>query len=165
MENSYWHQKFLLCISLGLGSCLTVQAAELFSYAAIQLPSQPQNTQPWAEIITTQEQWQAFYTRNFNGNPNAPLLTITAPSIDFSSYRVVVGGLGIKSNSNYSLTVNHIIEASNEIFMEVLDLGSGLSGQGCGGNALASFPYVAVLIRKTDKPITVKVLRAIKECS
>ncbi|OYT92694.1 MAG: hypothetical protein CFE43_07525 [Burkholderiales bacterium PBB3] len=65
MNHSRW-KHFLGCALIAVVNCATAQTQDLFSYAAIQLPSQPRYEQAWAELITTQEQWQAFYTKKIH---------------------------------------------------------------------------------------------------
>lgn len=164
MNHSRW-KHFLGGALIAMVNCTTAHAGDLFLYAAIQLPSQPKYAEAWAEVITTQEQWQAFYTKNFTGGLIDPPRTITAPSIDFNSYRVVVGGLGLKPTGGYSLAVGGVFELSNEIYMDVLDVSLGLDGQPCVVTMGLTYPYIALLLKKSDKPIRVRVVKAMTGCN
>ena len=163
MNHPRW-KHFLGGALIAVASSTTAHAADLFSYAAIRLPYEPRYEQPWGELITTQEQWQAFYTKNFTDFAKNPPQSITAPSIDFGTYRVVVGGLGSKTGFAFSVVVNRISEAENEIYLEVLDVGWGLTEQACGAPQIQTYPYLAVLVKKSDKPIKVNVVRAVTGC-
>ena len=164
MNHSGW-KHFLGGALIAMTTYATAQTQDLFSYATIQLPSQPRYEQAWAELITTQEQWQAFYTKNFAGSPNSPSQPITAPPVDFGNYRVVVGGLGSRTGFGFSVVVNRISEAENEIYLEVLDVGWGHNGQACGGPSIQTYPYLAVLVKKSDKPIRVGLVKALTGCN
>ena len=163
MNHSRW-KHFLGGALIAMVSCTTAHAGDLFLYAAIQLPSEPKYAEAWAELMTRQEQWQAFYTKNFPGGLSNPLQSITAPSIDFGNYQIILGGLGPKTGFGYSLAVNRISEGANEIYMEVLNVSSGIDGQPCGGLQIETYPYLAVLIKKSNKPIKVNVVRALTGC-
>ncbi len=163
MNHSPW-KYFLGGALIAMANYATAQTQDLFSYAAIRLPYEPRYEQAWAELITTQEQWQAFYTKNFGGPIDLPK-TITAPFIDFSNFRVVVGGLGSKPTGGYSLAVGGVFEVTNEIYMDVLDVSFGLNGQPCGVTMAVTYPYIAVLLKKSDEPIRVRVVKAMTGCN
>ena len=48
--------------------------------------------------------------------------------------------------------------------MEVLNVSFGIDGQPCGGPQIETYPYLAVLVKKSNKPIKVNVVRALTGC-
>jgi hypothetical protein len=152
MSKSFY--SFILFIITG---CVTVQADELFSYTVLKFPHRLSNVnQSWYQVITTQEQWQAFYAKSGAQNPNA------APKIDFNVYQLVMGGLE-KPSGGYGVIIENVAEGSDGIYIEVLDTSIDFKNCNCAVGQGFTYPEAALLIKKTDKPIKVHISTAVTE--
>lgn len=143
----------LLCIA-------PVQADELDSYLVINLPYAPKKVEPWYQIIRSQEEWQAFYAKTAY-EYITPIKAVEAPIVDFKNYQLLVGGLGAKPTNGYSLVIEQVTDAVDGLSISVLDVSLT---SGCVAGAVISYPYAAVLLKKTDKPLRFELSKAVKAC-
>ena len=62
--------------------------SDIFSHTVLRLPYELQNDDPWIRFITTQEQWESFYTELLSQNLGGDDLDspIAVPEIDFTRY-------------------------------------------------------------------------------
>lgn len=143
--------------------CSTAFAADIYSHIVLKLPYEPRNDAPWVKIIQSQEEWEFFYEQLMidNTNPSNPEIE-AAPVIDFLNFQMIAGGLGMRNYLGSSkLLVERIRESDDEVIVSALEVRQ--SG-GCLGFTALSYPSVAILIRKTDKPVTVTLSTVLDEC-
>jgi hypothetical protein len=124
------------------------------------------NEHPWMEIISDQTRWEAFYFEQLLGcNQASSLLAdgvdpciAEAPVVDFETEQVVVGGLGSKPSTAYDILVSSVDSSTNEQRITVVDYAW------CVGLAVIDYPMAAVVVPKTDKPISVYVEQGAAIC-
>jgi hypothetical protein len=121
---------------------------------------------PWFEVITDQTHWERFYFEQLLGcNQFYPFLvdgndpcTADAPLVDFETEQVVVGGPGAKPSSAYSIHVIDVDSSTDEQRITVLEYAR------CIGLAVITYPIEAVVVPRTDKPISLHVEQGAAVC-
>jgi hypothetical protein len=124
------------------------------------------NEHPWIEIISDQTRWEEFYFEQLLGcNPVYPLLTdgidpciAEAPAVDFETEQVVVGGLGSKPSTAYDILVTSVESYTDEQRITVVDYAW------CVGLAVIDYPMAAVVVPRTDNPVSVHVEQGAAIC-
>jgi hypothetical protein len=133
-------------------------AADIYSHIVLDLPGRLERTEPWVKIIKTREEWKQLYDELTAVLSEADPL----PEIDFGSFQLIVGGIGVKSTGGNSLLVQGIYESDHDIAIYILDV---IPGAHCSAIAVIDYPMAAFLIRKTEKPMNFYVQHAQTECS
>lgn len=124
------------------------------------------NEHPWIEIITDQTRWETFYFEQLLGCIVAyPFLDdgidpciAEAPAVDFETEQVVVGGLGSKPSTAYDILVTSVESLTDEQRITVVDYAW------CVGLAVIDYPMAAVVVPKTDNPVSVYVEQGAAIC-
>lgn len=151
-------QKILLVMLFTGFSYQNALASDIYSHIVLDLPGRLERTEPWVKIIKTHEEWVQLYDElTLVVSEPDPL-----PGIDFESFQLIVGGIGVKSSGGNSLVVNGIFESDHDITIYVLDVTPGAH---CSGITVIDYPMTAFLIRKTEKPMNFYVQHAQTECS
>ena len=133
-------------------------AADIYSHIVLDLPGRLEKTEPWVKIIKTHEEWAHLYDElTLVVSEPDPL-----PGIDFESFQLIVGGIGVKSSGGNSLVVDGIFESDHDITIYVLDVTPGAH---CSAITVIDYPMTAFLIRKTEKPLNFYVRHAKMDCS
>lgn len=150
-------QKILLVMLFTGFSYQNVLASDIYSHIVLDLPGQLERTEPWVKIIKTHEEWAQLYDElTLVVSEPDPL-----PGIDFESFQLIVGGIGVKSSGGNSLLVQGIYEFDHDIVIYILDV---IPGAHCSAIAVIDYPMTAFLIRKTEKPLSFHVQQAKIEC-
>ncbi len=128
------------------------QTYDIFSHTVLRLPYELQSDEPWIRFITTQEQWESFYTELLSQNLGGDDLdsSIAVPEIDFTNYQVVAGGIGVRPSSGFELSIYRVDEFTDYLLIHVFIVSPGPD---CGVGAVITYPYTAAQIKKTDKPL------------
>lgn len=134
-------------------------AESLFTHAIIRLPFEVRVEEAWSQIITSQAQWQQFYTDN-----RPPIFAspspLVAPEVDFSEYIVVVGGLGVKY-SHTNIVVEKVSAGSTDINLSIALVSPGST---CTVTTEAKYPNIAVLLPKPAGELTIYTQEYFHEC-
>ena len=146
----------ILPVPLGVGYL------DAFSHTVILLLDNPRKDEAWSQVISSQDEWEAFY--------NAPLAYMTfsdtsiipaAPVFDFEKYQILAGGLGVRYSSQigaeHVLSVEKVLQTDTELVIYAHNIGPCLFPDAPAQAvpqpvAFPSYPATAVLVKKTDKP-------------
>ena len=123
---------------------------QFFSHAIVNLPLEVKKEEPWSNVITTTRDWDLFYSDLLWDGASEPAELLTAPAIDFDSYQLLVGGLGLQMSGGFSLSIRKVIEYNDSLLVDVLIM---KPGENCLVAMALTYPSVAVLIKKTTKPL------------
>lgn len=149
---------------------LTSQTIYAEDFKVLDLtPYTIQSDTPWIQVITDQGQWYEFYYQRLLGCPGiyptasasaeADPCALPAPSIDFETQKVVVGGLGAKPSSAFSILISNVyLTNEGEQAINVIDY------EECLGLTVIDYPMAAVVISNTGRPVQVNVEQAMKQC-
>ena len=151
----------LIILSIFLLNSALASAYESFSHTTLILPHEPSNLEAWVQIITSQEEWESFFY--------STMATITypageapvAPLIDFETYQVITGGLGMKPTSGYSLAVEKVIETDDVMNLNIISVSPVSS---CLNLQVISYPTLTLMIKKTDKDIKYNITSVVNKC-
>ena len=143
---------------IAVAAIATAQASGLFSHAVLNLPHDLRSEEAWGRLVSTQREWETFYKDLFSGNP---LDLSSIPQIDFELYHVVAGGLGMKPNGGYSLTVANVFELEDAISVHVLIVAPG---DNCFVTTAIDYPSTAILVPKTNKPFHFFFSNLVNQC-
>lgn len=136
-------------------------ASDIYSHIVLELPYELRSDEPWVRIINTQEDLEQFYNELIADNFVIPSEAEPAPEIDFVNFQMIAGGLGSRSHGGYRLLIEKVFVLENEILINVLSI---IPGDHCATIAAITYPSVAFLIRKTDKPIRFSVSELTGDC-
>ncbi len=138
-------------------------AADIYSHIVLDLPGRLERTEPWVKIIKTREEWAQLYDELTAVLSEADPL----PEIDFGSFQLIVGGIGVKSTGGNSLLVQGIYESDHDIAIYILDAipCAAANMTTVAAIAVIDYPMTAFLIRKTEKPLSFFVQQAKIGCT
>jgi hypothetical protein len=144
--------------ALAVALCALVSGApayaqSFFSHAVIRIPEVRSDT-AWVQVIATREEWEAFYLEHA-GVANA------APPVDFSTYRIVAGGIGIVAAGGAQLAVERVYELSNTVLVQGVVV---RPGSNCLVAQMVSWPSTAILIPQSDKPVSISMPTVVHDC-
>lgn len=155
-------QKLLAGIVLMAAIIMPSQATDVFSYAVLTLPDDPRIDEPWFKIIRNQADWESHFYATTAAITFPESMAPVAPVLDFDSYQVISGGLGMRSSGGYYLAIESVYELESTMSIHVLNVSPG---SGC----LVSFgftnPSITFLVKKTDKAIKFAVTELINQCA
>lgn len=136
------------------GALAHAQATDFFSYAVIKVPNlQPPSEGSWHRVLSTQEEWEIFYREHAGADAHVP-------SIDFTQYRIVAGGLGLQPVST-RLVVDSVASDGHVVYVDVL---IASPEPGCMVLDALAYPGLAVVIPQSAMPVKVTARRALHEC-
>ena len=135
---------------------------ELLSHAVLNLPAEFKADTPWSKTITTNAEWNSFYSELLQDSSSAPGDPVTAPAVDFDTYQLVAGGLGMQSSGGYSVVVRKVSDLSATLLIDVLVV---RPGDNCLVPTVITYPTVAVLVKKSDKPLQFSLSNLTLDCS
>jgi hypothetical protein len=96
-------------------------------------------------VFTTPESWQNFW---------AEVHTTPAPEFDFDSYTLVAVFQGMKPNPGYGIKIESATEYRDQVVVNITEY---LPHPDLYYPQIIMYPYAAVLIPATPKPIAFKV--------
>jgi len=137
-------------------------ADELLSHVVLNLPSEVKSDTPWSRSITTSAEWNSFYNELLQGAASTPTEPVAAPVIDFGVYQLVAGGLGMRSSAGYSVVARKVSELSESLLIDVLIVSPGSN---CLVATVITYPTVAILVKKTSKPLQFSLSNLTLDCS
>lgn len=133
----------MVYISLCLVST-QASAANVFSYAQIDVPFDVKTDGTWVKIIESREAWDAFYRENA-GKYLAPESELNIPpQFDFDAYTVIAGGLGAGS-AGRSLMIEYVKGGGTTTYVGALVM---RTGGGCDITANITYPTIVILLPK-----------------
>lgn len=133
----------MVYISLCLVST-QASAANVFSYAQINLPFDVKADGTWVKIIENREAWDAFYRENA-GKYLAPESELNIPpQFDFDAYTVIAGGLG-SGNAGRSLMIEYVKGGGSTTYVGALVL---RADSGCAIVGMVTYPTIVILLPK-----------------
>ena len=135
---------------------------ELLSHIVLNLPSEVRSDAPWSRTVTTSAEWNSFYSELLQGTAPTAAEPVTAPVIDFDVYQLVAGGLGMRSSAGYSVVVRKVSELSESLLIDVRFVSPGPN---CLVATVITYPSVAVLVKKTSKPLQFSLSNLTLDCS
>jgi hypothetical protein len=159
----------VLRISTAILIYLTSLTASAEEFRVLDLaPYSIQSDTPWMQVITDREQWLNFYYARLLGcptvyptaiPPETDPCALPEPLIDFETQQVVVGGLGAKPSTAYSLLISGVsISEDGQEVIQVIDY------ERCLGLTVIDYPMAAVVVSNTGLPIRVNVVEAREKC-
>lgn len=148
----------LFLISLSGQSAL---AYESFSHTTLLLPHEPQNSEPWVKVMTTQEEWESFFNSTLSVATYPVGEAPEAPVLDFENYQVISGGLGAKPSSGYSLAVEKVIETDHEMYINLISMSPSSD---CAYLTVITYPTVTILVKKSTKELKYTITPAVSGC-
>lgn len=141
--------KMLYIIAVAIIAITTAHADskpyDIFSHTVLNLPLDVKSKTSWSKIITTTRDWNLFYSDLLWDGTSEPAELLIAPAIDFDSYQLLVGGLGLQMSGGFSLSIRKIIEYNDLLLVDVLIM---RPGENCVVTAALTYPTVAVLTKK-----------------
>lgn len=147
--------------------CLFSQQGQADDYRVLDLGSSTiASEHPWIEIIADRTSWEAFYFEQLLQcqvafpslvDENSPC-NAQAPAVDFETEQVVVGGLGSKPSTAYDILVTSVDSSTDEQRITVLDF------TWCVGLTVIDYPMAAVVVPRTEKPVSVYVEQGTAIC-
>lgn len=156
-------QKILLVMLFTGFNYQNVSASDIYSHIVLDLPGRLERTEPWVKIIKTHEEWAQLYDElTLVVSEPDPL-----PGIDFESFQLIVGGIGVKSSGGNSLLVDGIFESDHDIVIYILDAipCAATTMTALAAITVIDYPMTAFLIRKTEKPLSFYVQQAKIGCA
>ncbi|MDO8270642.1 MAG: hypothetical protein Q7U82_01810, partial [Gammaproteobacteria bacterium] len=107
---NYMYKFWITAVMVYSSLCLIstqATAANVFSYAQIDVPFDVRVDGTWVKVIESREAWDAFYRENA-GKYLAPESELNIPpQFDFDAYTVIAGGLGAGS-AGRSLMIEYV---------------------------------------------------------
>ncbi len=147
--------------------CLFSQQSQADDFRVLDLgSSEITNNHPWMEIIADQASWEEFYFERLLQcqvantslvDENSPCYG-QAPTVDFETEQVVVGGLGSKPSTAYDILVSSVDSTTDEQRITVIDF------NWCVGLTIIDYPTAAVVVPRTEKPVSVYVEQGAAIC-
>lgn len=101
---------------------------------------------PSTRVIRSEAQWSGFL--NELGGPDGP--PVEGPAVDFSSEAVLVVALGYRSSGGYSVRVEGVFHAGDELLVATLET---RPGTGCMTSAALTMPVTAVRVPGHAGPV------------
>lgn len=159
-----------IMIALIMVATTSAHAADAFSHSVLILLDNPRIDTAWSKTISSQEEWEKFYYAPLAYMTFAADYEFPVPStIDFEEYQILTGGIGVKFSNNifteYSLSVEKVIEAENEIVIHVLDISQVPT---CAVIepfiGFPTYPTATVVVKKTDKPFRLDTSKLTENC-
>lgn len=139
----FWITAVMVYSSLCLVST-QASAANVFSYAQIDVPFDVRVDGTWVKVIESREAWDAFYKENA-GKYLAPESELNIPpQFDFENYTVVAGGLGA-GNSGRTLMIEYVKGGGSTTFVGALVL---RADGGCAITGNVTYPTIVILMPK-----------------
>lgn len=126
-----------------------------------------QSDTPWFQVITDEDQWYEFYYQTLLDCPGvyptasaeSDPCALPAPYVDFETQKVVVGGLGAKPSTAFSILISNVyLTDAGEQVINVVDY------EDCLGLTIIDYPMAAVVIPNTGHPLQVNVEQAKRQC-
>jgi len=151
----------ILLLLLVFSSSNNVFCYESFSHSVLLLPHEPNISEPWVKVITTQEDWESFFYSTMATITYPTGQAPVAPVINFDDYQIITGGLGIKPSSGYSVVVDKIIETEDTLYINILSVSPGTN---CVNFAAMTHPSVAILVKKNNKTKNYTINSVVNHC-
>lgn len=108
---------------------------------------------PWVRVITSQADWESYYyglqTQPNEGGTDSEDSPYYPPSeppyVDFNSYQVIVGSLGVKPSSGYDLVVSKVTaDADSQTYsITLLDISPA---EECALLPVLTYPEAAIVV-------------------
>jgi hypothetical protein len=136
-------------------------AANVFSFAEINVPFDVRVNGSWVEVIESRDAWESFYVENavkYLG-PNSE--SIIVPEFDFESYTVVAGGLSAGGSDRLLMLAG--VRASGSI--TYIDAVAIRAEGACNGIAIETYPTIVILIPKPEGTLRVNTRQAFYCCN
>ncbi len=158
----YLLRKIFFIAALMTMNTLTVaqEAPNIFSHIVLKLPFSFKSEEPWSKIIRTQKEWE-ISLELLEKSEAFTVIPALLPQIDFETFQLVAGGIGFRPSGGYSVSVSEVIELNDVIHIEVFVVSPG---KNCIVTAQVTYPFTAILIRKTNKPIQFSSSQLTDEC-
>ncbi|MES3007035.1 MAG: hypothetical protein V4751_04610 [Pseudomonadota bacterium] len=154
----FWITAVMVYSSLCLAST-QASAANVFSYAQINVPFEVRVNGTWAKVIENREAWEAFYKENA-GKYLAPESELNNPPLfDFGAYTVIAGGLG-EGGAGRSLMIENV-RGGSTTYVGALVL---LADSSCNVTANVTYPTMVILIPKPQGKLQLNSREAVFSC-
>ncbi len=153
--------KVLFSFIIALSFLCKANAEDYFSHSIIDLPYEYEVEEPWVIVLDSDEDLEAFYTKTVKKYLELGYEVKPIPEIDFSQYTLVVGGLGFQSSGSNYLAIGRIIELSDTIYINAVQI---VPGHGCSSTDDVAYPTTGILLKKTIKKIVVYLEKAASDC-
>lgn len=141
--HKFWLTAVIVYTSIFLIST-QASAANVFSYAQINVPFDVKADVTWVKVIENRDAWEAFYKENA-GKYLAPESELNIPpQFDFEAYTIIAGGLGAGS-SGRSLMIEYVKGGGSTTYVGALVL---LADVGCAVTANVTYPTIVILLPK-----------------
>lgn len=153
-----------ICFITALMTISTVTLAQevpgIFSHTVLKLPFSFKSEEPWSQIIRTQKEWE-MSLELLEESEVFSVIPALLPQIDFETFQLVAGGIGFRPSGGYRVSVSEVIELDDVIHIEVFVVSPG---KNCIVTTQVTYPFTAILIRKTNKPIQFSSSQLTDEC-
>lgn len=136
-------------------------ADDYFSHSIIDLPYEYEVEEPWMMILDSDDALEAFYIKTVEKYLDLGYEVKPMPEVDFNRYTLVVGGLGFQSSGSIDLAIGRIIELSDTIYINAIQI---VPGRGCAVTADVAYPTTGILLKKTNKKIIAYLDKAVSDC-
>ncbi|MES3008438.1 MAG: protease complex subunit PrcB family protein [Pseudomonadota bacterium] len=146
--------------------CLLLFAApalskDIYSHVVLNLPFDLRTNGQWVKVIDNPKDWADFYESLRPALADYVPGYFSAPEIDFNNFVIVAGGLGYRNSGGDRLSIESVIDAGDRVYVSALAVSAGA---GCAVTMAVTYPTVAIMIRKADKPISVFLGKAVSDC-
>lgn len=142
-------------------STMAQELPKTYSHVVLNLPFDKISEEPWSKVIDTQEEWSDFYLNLIEENAPDSVVSYILPEIDFEAFRVVAGGIGVRTSGGHSVSISKVVETTDTVYIEVLVIKPGIN---CLVTANITYPSAAILIRKSDKQISFSSTELTQDC-
>ncbi|MCB0173117.1 MAG: protease complex subunit PrcB family protein [Nitrosomonas sp.] len=151
MNNLVLRGFFLIAMFMPCAISIAHELPKNYSHVVLDLPFDHISEEPWSKIIDNQEEWADFYLNLIEENAPDSVASYILPEIDFETFRVVTGGIGVRTSGGHSVSISKVVETTDAVYIEVLVI---KPDGNCLVTANITYPSAAIMIRKSDKPIS-----------
>lgn len=161
MKNLIFRSLFLILMTMPGAASIAHELPKIYSHVVLDLPFDHISEEPWSKIIDNQEEWTDLYLGLIEENAPDFVASYILPEIDFESFRVVAGGIGVRTSGGHSVSISKVVETTDTVYIEVLVIKPGIN---CLVTANITYPSAAILIRKSDKQISFSSTELTQDC-
>lgn len=108
-------------------------------------------------IFREEDNYLAFWELLYGNNVGSS----RAPVVNFARNHVIAVVAGVQNTAGYNISIEDVIESTDERIIEVTIV---VPGESCQVAAVETNPYQVVVVKKTDKPLRAVETIEVEEC-
>lgn len=130
-----------------------------FSHATLNLTPGLNQDAPWARLIASQAEWEAFYAEILPRQPGDAAQA--PPEIDFTRHQVIAGGIGAQPSGGYRLVVERVDERTDAVNVGILVVAPGPD---CFVTQAITYPETVFVLARSSKPLQFSIAQVTQDC-